>query len=102
MVSIIYVHYAMNEFRSEKMRESIASLVTTAPHTEIIVIDNGGNKQDSELLLNLNESGAIACYIRNRKNMHFGFARNQGLKIASIASGEYIVISDNDILFKQG
>lgn len=98
-VSIIVTHWAMSEVRSETMRGSIDSLIETAPDAEIIVIDNGGSHADSEFLLELNETGKIATYIRNRKNLSFWFARNQGLKLCS---GEYIVIADNDIFFKPG
>ena len=98
-VSVIISTWSQNDFRSAVMRESINALLKTAPEAEIIVIDNGGNLSDSIFLLNLCEEKKIACYIRNRNNMSFGYARNQGL---DAASGEYIVIADNDILYKQG
>ena len=100
-VSIIVVHWAQNEFRSQKMRECIVSLIQTTglSFPEILVVDNGGNYEDSQFLLDQTNDGNISCYIRNRKNMSFGFARNQGLKMAT---GEYICISDNDILYKEG
>lgn len=100
-VSIVLTHFAMNEFRSEKMRECVNSLIETTEHlpVEIIVVDNGGNYSDSEWLLRNTSAWRIACYIYNRKNMHFYYARNQGLKMAT---GEYICISDNDILYKEG
>ena len=47
----------------------------------------------------LAEEGKIACYVRNRHNMSFGFARNQGF---DIATGAYLVSTDNDILFRPG
>lgn len=86
----------MNGSRSDTMRASYNSLFFTAPNAEIIVIDNGENLEDSEWLLKQAHEGKIACYIRNRKNMHFGYGRNQGLKLAS---GEFIVIADNDIFY---
>src|SRR3990167_7999722 len=95
-VSIITTHWAMNEGRSDIMRASYSSLFKTAPNAEIFIIDNGASLEDSKWLLEHTHSGDIACYIRNRKNMHFGFARNQGLKLAT---GEYIVICDNDIFY---
>ena len=98
-VSVIVSTWSMNEFRSAVMRESIRTLLETAPEAEIIVCDNGGNLADSIFLLNLCEEKKIACYIRNRNNMSFGYARNQGL---DMTTGEYIVIADNDILYKQG
>lgn len=95
-VSVIYTHWGMDEKRCAKMRASLYSLIVTAPEAEIIVVDNGGSFEDSKWLLSLAEKGQIACYVRNRKNMHFGYARNQGLKLAS---GDYLVICDNDIIF---
>lgn len=98
-VSIIVTHWAMNTERSETMRVSMQTLFQTAPEAEIFVVDNGGSDEDSKWLLMMNMQGHIATYIRNRKNMHFGFARNQGMKLAS---GDYIVIADNDIEYKEG
>ena len=92
-------HWTMDKFRSETMRKSVSSLITTVPNAEIIVIDNGENLEDSQWLLEKTHKKEIACYIRNRYNMSFGYGRNQGLKLCS---GDYIVIVDNDILFEQG
>lgn len=78
------------------MRASYGSLFKTAPEAEIIVVDNGGSLEDSQWLLEKAHEGVIACYIRNRHNMHFYYGRNQGLKLAT---GEYIVIADNDIFY---
>jgi len=92
-------HWTMDKFRSETMRKSVSSLITTVSNAEIIVIDNGENLEDSQWLLEKTHKKEIACYIRNRHNMSFGYGRNQGLKLCS---GDYIVIADNDILFEQG
>ncbi len=86
----------MNQERSDLMRLSLDSLFKTAPNAEIIVVDNGGSFADSEWLAHQCDIYRIACYIKNRKNMHFGYARNQALKLAT---GEYIVVADNDILY---
>lgn len=98
-VSIIVTHWAQDQERSETMRKSLMSLVLTAREAEIIVVDNGDSWEDSRDLLQLADDGDIACYVRNRKNMHFGYARNQGIKMAT---GEYLVVSDNDIEYKAG
>lgn len=98
-VSIIVTHYSSDEDRSFMLFESIMSLIKTAPNAEIIVVDNGGSEDDSRLLLKLNEQGKIACYIRNRKNLNYWGARNQALKICT---GDYIVISDDDIKYEPG
>ena len=98
-VSVIVTHWGQNEFRSAVMWRSIESLINTASGAEMIVVDNGGNYEDSLFLLQYANEGKIACYIRNRKNMHFGYARNQGVKLSS---GNYIVIADNDISYENG
>src|SRR3990167_1404439 len=95
--SIVLTHWSDTDARSSFMRKSLESLkmYTTAPY-ELIVIDNGERKEDSKFLLDLTDKGDINTYIRNHNNMHFGFARNQGLRICN---GDYIVICDNDIIF---
>ena len=98
-VSIIVVHWAQDEKRSRAMYQTILSLAQTAPNAEIIVVDNGGSDSDSNFLLREASSGHIACYVRNRKNMHFGYARNQGIKLSS---GDFLVVADNDILYFDG
>lgn len=99
--SIVYVHYAMNGERSQIMRYSLNSLFNSIDYNfhEIIVVDNGGDFKDSEFLMENCQMGKIACYIKNRRNMHFGYARNQGLKIAT---SDWIAVSDNDIEFQKG
>lgn len=98
-VSIIITHYAMNGERSEMMRASLKSLFesTNYPY-ELVVVDNGGSIEDSRYLLDLCEIRKINTYIRNSNNMHFGYARNQGL---AICQGDYICIADNDILYRK-
>jgi len=99
-VSIIWVHYAMDRFRSELARASLYSLIETTRNTpcEIIVVDNGGSWQDSKYFLELAHKKEIQHYIRNAENLHFSYARNQALLLAG---GKYIAISDNDIIFDQ-
>ena len=96
-ISIIIVHYASNASRSKVMRSSLGSLKdsTKLPY-ELIVVDNGGNEEDSKFLSDLAAKGDINTYIRNANNMHFGFARNQALQICN---GEYIAVCDNDIVY---
>ncbi len=99
-VSIILTHFAVNEKRSELLRKSLESLFqnTTFPY-ELIVVDNGGNEKDSQWLLELTSQGKINTYIRNTSNMHFGYARNQGLRLCN---GDYIAIVDDDIWYYPG
>lgn len=86
------------ETRGEIMKRCINSLVEYSDYpVELIVVDNGGNPEDSKWLLEQTEKGLINTYVRNKDNMHFGWARNQGIKLAT---SEYICICDNDIVFK--
>ena len=69
---------------------------TTFP-AEVIMIDNGGT--DGEYLLDLTKRGGINTYIRNKNNMHFGWAWNQGAKLAT---SDWLCFTCNDIGFKAG
>jgi len=99
--SIIVVSHIPNPKRAEVFQLSLTSLIETTKELpcEIIVVDNGGNSIVSELLLSMSKSGKIQHYIRNSTNLSFGIGRNQGY---ACASGNYICIADNDILYKQG
>lgn len=108
-VSIIICHYAKaDDFgeeravgsrpRGEMLRETMESLYENTDYpAEIIVIDNGGVPDDSEYLLELNRRGLINTYVRNKENMNFGWAWNQG---AALATGSHICFTCNDIEFK--
>lgn len=100
-VSIIMAHWGMNDFRSETLRKCLDSLIETTKHlpVEIIIGDNGGNKEDSLYLLDLVEQKKIKHYFRNSENLYFGWVRNIGYEMSD---GKYLVFSDNDILYKEG
>ncbi len=98
-VSIIFIHWAQNSHRSQLSRASLKSLQSTIhSSSEIIVVDNGDNLEDSQFFLKECQEKRIALYIRNSDNMYFGFARNQGI-IAS--SSNWVVIVDNDIVYRK-
>jgi len=98
--SIIMTHFAMDENRSNTMQNSIISLVENTEYpAEIIVVDNGKSRADTLFLLDLVRKRKINAYVANAENMHFGYARNQGL---AIANGGYISIVDNDIKYEKG
>ena len=74
-VSIIFVHWGQNEYRSQLARASLLSLIdTTTSSCEIIVIDNGGNVEDSKWFVEQADKKNISLYIRNADNLHFGYA----------------------------
>ena len=103
--SIIVVHYAhtddfsnKNKLRGSMMQRCIDSLNKNTDYlAELIVLDNGGNPDDSQELLDMNRVGKIQTYVRYSNNMHFAFAWNQGLRLAT---GKYVVLTCNDIEFK--
>jgi glycosyltransferase involved in cell wall biosynthesis len=83
------------------MRQCLTSLIETTKSypCEILVVDNGENLEDSQWLLQLAHEKKIQKYIRNSENLYFGYARNLAIKISI---GDYLVISDNDILYTDG
>lgn len=90
--------YGEPKSRSELLRKCIESLEQNTDFpAEIIVIDNGGNPDDSNYLLDKVRSGTINTYVRNKNNMHFGWAWNQGIKLAT---SEIICLTCNDIFFR--
>lgn len=97
-VSIIFVHHAQNEERSLLARASLKSLEGTIHSSaEIIVVDNGGNLEDSKFFLTECDKKNIALYIRNADNMYFSWARNQA--IMNITAN-WVAIVDDDIMYK--
>lgn len=109
-VSIIVCHYSLTddfgekravsntETRSEMLRKTMRSLEENTNYpAEIIVIDNGGIPDDSEYLLGLVRKGVINTYVRNKNNMYFGWAWNQG---GRLSTGDYLCFTCNDIEFK--
>lgn len=101
IISMVIVHWSMDDNRSKILRKSLNSLFPTIKNfpVELIIVDNGGNLEDSKYLLNLAEEGKVNTYIRNAQNMSFGYARNQALRVCN---GDYICIADNDIEYQEG
>ena len=104
--SIVVCHYAQADSfgkrqfhdRSEIMKQSLESLFTNTDYpTEIIVIDNGGNPDDSDWLLGKAREGKINTYVRNKENMYFGWAWNQGMRLAT---GDHVCLTCNDIYYE--
>jgi len=109
-VSVIICHYSKvddhgeirargQKSRSEMLRTTMESLEKNTNYpAEIIVVDNGGNPDDSNYLLDLVRKGVINTYIRNKNNMYFGWAWNQA---ARLATGDYLCFTCNDIEFRE-
>ena len=110
-VSIIVCHYAKyDDFgekrrrggpsRSDMLRITMQSLEANTEYpAELIVVDNGGDPDDSDYLLARTRRDAINTYIRYKENMNFAFAWNQGAKVAT---GDYLCFTCNDIEFLEG
>lgn len=107
-VSIILCHYAkIDDFgelaagkhptsRSMLLRTAVESLIANTNYpAELIVMDNGGNPDDSDYLMNLSRQGHLT-HVRFPQNMHFAHAWNTGAKIAT---GDYLSFVCNDIEF---
>jgi len=89
----------MDDARSDIMVKSITSLIENIKYPyELIIVDNGGSEEDSQFFMDLSNKEYLHTYIKNSHNMHFGYARNQGI---AVAQGDYIAIVDNDILHKK-
>lgn len=108
-VSIILCHYSkIDDFgeraagpnppsRSDLVKKCIQSIKQTVDYpAELIVMDNGGEPDDTDYFLNELRAGSINELVRYKDNVHFAFAWNQGAKIAT---GEYLCFVCNDIEF---
>lgn len=87
----------MNEDRSLLARASIESIIESGKTypLEMAIIDNGDSPGDSAYLLSLCERQKAAIYVRNGRNVSFGYGRNQAI---AMTHGEFVLISDNDIV----
>ena len=107
--SIIICHFGQtnhegydgaNPSRSDIMKRSLESLKENTDYpAEVIVVDNGGNPDDTDYLVQKVREGVITTLIRNRDNMSFAFAWNQGVRLAT---GDYLCFTCNDIEYKKG
>lgn len=105
--SIIICHYSkIDDFgelsagvnppsRSKLLRILMDSLEKYTDYpAEIIVMDNGGNPDDTDYLLGKLRQGKINTLVRYKNNMHFAYAWNEGAKLAT---GDYLCFICNDI-----
>ena len=89
-----------NYTRSKLMKAHMRTLLENTEYPyELIVVDNGGNPDDTDYFLELVRQKKITTLIRNADNMLFGYGRNQALPMAT---GDYICIMDNDLKFEKG
>lgn len=98
LLSIIVLNY--NRLHYSKRTISTLIATTTVPH-EFIFVDNGSIDGTREYLLSLeHETNAEKItYIFNDRNFGVAGGRNSGLRVAS---GEYLMTIDDDILVPHG
>ena len=90
-VSIVIPSYNNKNLLSQ----CVQSLITTDWHLvkDLIIVDNNSNKETKTYLKKINKEKIKIIY--NSENIGFARANNQGIKIAS---GEYLVLLNNDTL----
>ena len=106
-ISIVICHYSQRDewtkaiaARKVYLRRCLRSIEKTLDYpAELIVVDNGGRDDDSDFLLRKTRGGLINTYVRNKNNMFYGWAWNQGVKLAT---SNFVVLSVNDVIFKKG
>ena len=104
--SIVLCHYSkIDDFgqaraginppkRSSLLRKCVQSILNNTNYpAELIVMDNGGNPDDSNYLLKKAREGKLT-HVRFPQNMHYAFAWNTGAKMAT---GHYLCFMCNDI-----
>ena len=89
-ISIVMLAYIVNDELYELTRNTLDSFITSEKigDTELIIIDNASQIGADQLLNNCD------IYIRNRINLGYPKAVNQGVKLAT---GDFIAIANNDI-----
>src|SRR3990167_7508497 len=88
-----------SQTRSEMLKKSLESLCENTDYPyELIVMDNGGNPDDTDWLVSKVREGKIDTLVRYKDNMNFSFAWNQGFRLAT---GDYVCFTCNDILYEK-
>ncbi|MCX7881401.1 MAG: glycosyltransferase family 2 protein [Patescibacteria group bacterium] len=92
-LSIIIVSYNTQKITFDCIQSIIRSLINSTISYEIIVIDNASSDNTINALKKINVKQLRI--IKNKKNLGFGKANNQGVKIAQ---GEYLLFLNSDII----
>jgi len=92
-LSIIIVSYNTKEITRQCVDSIIGAEITVS--YEIIVVDNGSDDGTTEMI---ESSYKKVILIKNRKNLFFSKAINQGI---AIARGLYIMLLNSDTIFKK-
>ncbi len=96
-LSIIIVSYNTKKITLNCLKSIISSLKNTKLRYEIIIIDNNSNDGSQKEISNFKSQNKEIniVLIFNKKNVGFGKANNQAVKIAK---GEYILFLNSDII----
>lgn len=94
----VILHYK-NIRDTEKCIESL--LKNTASQSEIIVVDNGSGDNSGEQLKE-KYSGKSKChFLILPQNLGFSKGNNEGYKLAKTFEPDYIIVTNNDVVFYQ-
>src|SRR3990167_6938415 len=110
--SIIGLHYSkIDDFgetaagkrppsRSDLVRKMVESVIANTDYpAEFVMMDNGGNPDDTDYFLEKVRAGQINTLVRYAQNHHFAYAWNQGAKLSQ---ADYFCFICNDIEVKPG
>jgi GT2 family glycosyltransferase len=96
MISIIFVNWNSGEQLSNSVRSILDNNINLA--LEIIVVDNFSSDNSIKMLHVLGLNDSFLKFIKNESNKGFGFACNQGAKLAS---GDYLLFLNTDTLLSE-
>src|SRR3989344_6360787 len=94
-LSIIIISYNTKQITQDCLDSILKSLKNSHLNYEIIVIDNGSTDDSVKLLKELSIKKQELRILQNKKNVGFGKANNQGVKIAK---SDYILFLNSDTL----
>ena len=66
---------------------------------EVIIVDNGSSDKTVAMIENFRKKNKNIIFVKNKKNLGYSKANNQGLKRAS---GEFVLFLNSDVLVKKG
>ena len=92
-VSILIVNWNGRKYLKNCL-DSLIQLKTKCA-TEIIIVDNGSSDGSIEYITELNRRKKNITLLKNKKNLGFAHANNQGF---NIAKGKYILFLNNDTI----
>lgn len=96
-VSIVIVTYNNVELTQGCIQSLLRN--TTYPDYELIIVDNASSDDTRNYLRYLGRTQANVTLVLNDRNLGFAAANNQGLRLAT---GEYLVLLNNDTVVPKG